>query len=162
MNMNPCKTCKGKSRVVEKKKVSVEIPPGVDNDMNIRVSGEGHGGSKGGPFGHLYVHLQVRPHKDFQREEDHLYGSIELGIAQAALGCKITVPTLEGKEEVTIQKGSQVGDMVTLKEQGVPSLRTKRRGNLYFEIKVRVPRRISKKQEQLLRDFAAEAGEKIN
>lgn len=161
INTNPCKECKGKSRKREKKKVEVSIPPGVDNDMNVRVPNQGHGGNKGGGNGDLYIHLQVKPHAIFQREEDHLYGKIELGMVQATLGSKISVPTLEGKEEVEIERGAQSGDVVTLKGKGVPSLRTKKRGNIYFTVQVLIPKRLTKKQEELLRQFAEESGEKI-
>lgn len=157
----PCKTCHGDARVKEKKKVSVTIPGGVDNGMNVRVTQQGHGGGKGGPFGDLYLHLQVPNHETFQREEENLYGKIEIGMAQASLGAKISVPTLEGKEEVEIEKGTQNGDTITLKGKGIPSLRSKKRGNIYFEVHVLIPTRLTKKQEELLRQFAEESGEKI-
>lgn len=158
---HPCKSCKGHARVLEHKKVQVSIPAGVDDGMNVRVSQQGHGGRKGGPAGDLYIQLRVQSHPKFQREEENLYGKIEIGIAQASLGCKINVPTLEGDEEIEIEKGTQSGDMVTLKGKGIPSLRTKKRGHIFFEVSVLVPKRLSKKQEQLLRDFAAESGENV-
>jgi molecular chaperone DnaJ len=158
---DPCKACKGRSRQAEKKKVSVSIPAGVDDEMNIRVSGQGHGGKNQGPDGDLYILLSVKKHPVFVREEDHLYGKIQLGIAQASLGCKVSVPTLEENEEVTIEKGTQSGDVITLKGKGVASLRTKRRGNIFFEVQVLIPKRLTKKQEELLRQFAEESGEKI-
>lgn len=161
VNTNPCKSCKGQARKTERKKVEVSIPPGVDNDMNIRVGQQGHGGSKGGTFGDLYLHLQVKPHAVFQREEDHLYGKIELGMVQASLGCKISVPTLEEKEEVDIKHGTQTGDVITIKGKGAPNIRNKKRGNIYFTVHVLIPKRLTKKQEQLLREFAEESGEKL-
>jgi molecular chaperone DnaJ len=158
---HPCKSCKGHARILEHKKVEVSIPAGVDDGMNVRVSQQGHGGRKGGPAGDLYIQLRVQSHPKFQREEENLYGKIEIGIAQASLGCKMNVPTLEGDEEIEIEKGTQSGDMVTLKGKGIPSLRTKKRGHIFFEVSVLVPKRLSKKQEQLLRDFAAESGENV-
>jgi molecular chaperone DnaJ len=158
---NPCKNCKGHSRVAEKKKVSVTIPAGVDNGMNVRVTQQGHGGRKGGPTGDLYIQLRVPSHDVFHREEENLYGKIEIGMVQASLGCKISVPTLEGKEEITIEKGTQSGEVVTLKGKGIPSLRTKKRGHLFFEVSVLIPKRLTKKQEELLKQFAAESGEKL-
>lgn len=157
-----CKNCHGNARINEKKKVEVTIPAGVDDRMNVRVSQQGHGGSKGGPAGDLYIQLRVPNHDVFHREEENLYGKIEIGIVQASLGAKISVPTLEGKEEIEIEKGTQTGDVVTLKGKGIPSLRTKKRGNIFFEVRVLVPKRLTKKQEQLLREFAAESGENIS
>lgn len=158
---DPCKTCKGHGRAIENKKVSVSIPGGVENGMNVRVSMQGNAGYKGGPMGDLYIQLRVPDHDFFHREDEHLYGKIEIGIVQASLGAKISAPTLEGKEEIEIERGTQSGDTVTLKGKGLPNLRTKKRGNIYFEISVLIPKRLTKKQEQLLRDFATESGEKI-
>ena len=158
---DPCKDCKGHGRIAEKKKVQVSIPAGVDDGMNMRVPNQGHAGLKGGPAGDIYIQLRVQSHATFQREEENLFGKIEIGMVQASLGCKISVPTLEGKEEIEIDKGTQSGDIVTLKGKGIPSLHTKKRGHIFFEIKVLIPKRLSKKQEKLLREFAAESGESI-
>ena len=158
----PCKDCHGRGRILEKKKVEVEIPAGVDNGMRVRLSGEGEGGIKGGRPGDLYVFIEVLEDSKFRREEENLYSTVEIGIAQAAIGAEVQVETLEGDETIEIPKGSVTGDTLTLREKGVPHLRGGGRGNHYFEVRVLTPKRLSKKQEQLLREFAEESGESIN
>ena len=161
MVTHPCKICDGEGRTSEKKKVQVMIPPGVDNGIQVRLAGEGEGGSRGGPAGDLYVALRVQPDPRFRREGEHLYTQVEIGMSQAALGTEVEVETIDGPERVQIARRTQSGDVVTLKEKGVPRLRRQGRGNHYMEIKVTIPQRLTKKQEELLRAFAEEAGENI-
>ncbi len=158
---NPCGKCHGRGRAEEKKKVSVEIPAGVDDGMQIRLAGEGDGGLRGGPPGDLYLRLAVDPDPRFRREGEHLHGVVEIGIVQAALGAEVQVETMDGPETVKVPRGIQPGDVVTLEGKGVPRLRKGGRGNLYLETRVVVPQRMSQRQEELLREFARESGENV-
>lgn len=158
---HPCKECDGTARQTEHKKVKVDIPAGVENGMQVRLGNEGEAGVLGGPAGDLYVFLDVQEHAMFKRESEHLYRSLDIGMAQAALGTQCSVESLDGHEKIKIPKASQPGDLITIKGKGVPHLRRKGRGNLYVQLNVKIPERLSKKQEQLLKDFAKESGEKI-
>lgn len=158
---NPCKDCHGAGRRMERKKIEVEIPAGVDHGMRVRLAGEGDAGHRGGPRGDLYVVLAVEPDRRFRREGDHVFTRISVGPAQAALGAKLKIETLDGDEEVEIEPGIQSGDTVTLEGKGIPRLRRGGRGNHLVEVEVVTPRRLSKRQEELLREFAQEAGESV-
>ena len=159
---NPCKTCRGRATVSEKKTVSVKIPPGVDSGVRLRVSGEGGSGTGGGPSGDLYVFLEVREDERFIRDGDDLIMQQPLGIAQAALGCKIQVKTLDGAEEIQIPPGSQFGNRITIPQKGVPRLRGGGRGDLYVELQVIVPKKLSGEQKQLLKKFAEISNEEVD
>lgn len=158
----PCKVCHGSGRATERKKLEVEIPAGVDRGMRVRLSGEGAGGAKGGPSGDLYVVLDVEEDREFTRKDEHLFSQLSVGIAQASLGAKVHLKTLDGEEIVEIPRGTQTGDVLTLKEKGITRLRRGGRGNHYVELRVMVPKRLSKKQEELMREFAEESGERVN
>lgn len=161
MISNPCSECKGRGRATEKRKVDVDIPAGVDNGMQVRLSGEGEGGFRGGPPGDLFIHLSVKDDKRFRREGEEIHSIAEVSMTQAALGAEIEIETIDGKEKISIPRGAQGGDVVTLKEKGVPRLRREGRGNHYLELAVVVPRRMSTRQEELLREFAKESGENV-
>lgn len=158
---HPCKVCHGKGRETQPQQVEINIPAGVDTGMHLRVSGKGHHGSLGGPPGDLYVLVQVAEHEVFTRVENHIYSSAKVGIAQASIGSTMMMETLEGQKEIEIPKGSQNQDQIIIKDAGMPSVQTGRKGNHYVEIKVLVPKRLSTKQEELLREFAQESGEKV-
>lgn len=158
---DPCKSCSGSGRETKKEKVEIEIPAGVESDMHLRISGKGHSGSQGGPAGDLYVGIEIQHHDQFVRQHEHIISTASIGIAQASLGSTVMVDTLEGKQEIEIPKGTQNQDQITLKGKGMPSLRGGRRGNHYVQINVLVPKRLSTQQEELLRAFAKESGEKV-
>ncbi|MFH1262450.1 MAG: molecular chaperone DnaJ [Pseudomonadota bacterium] len=158
---HPCKNCRGKGRAEERKKVTVEIPPGVDHGMQIRLAGEGEGGVRGGSPGDLYLRLAVEEDRRFRREGESLFREIEIPMVQAALGAEIEVETLDGREPVAIPRGTQPGDVVTLREKGVPRLRKSGRGDLHLIVRVAIPKRMTQKQEELLREFAGESGENV-
>jgi len=149
-----CGTCQGRGRVRVEKRVRVPIPAGVDSGNRIRISGEGEPGEPGTMPGDLYVFIRVEPHPFFTREEDDLHCEIPIGIVQATLGAKLEVPTLNGAERVTIEPGTQPGEVVRLSGRGVPRLRGRGRGDLYVHIRVVVPRKVSRKQRDLLEKFA--------
>jgi molecular chaperone DnaJ len=151
---NPCTQCHGSGQVRVSKMVSVKIPAGVDSGSRLRLTGEGEGGIHGGPNGDLYVFINVEPHEFFKRDNTHIICQIPISFVQAALGDKIDVPTLEGSETLEIKKGTQPGDLYRFHEMGIPSLRSKRRGDQIIQVIVKTPTNLNKKQEQLLREFA--------
>jgi molecular chaperone DnaJ len=150
----PCQECQGRGQVVKKRRLSVKIPGGVDNGTQIRLSGEGESGVHGGPPGNLYVVIQVKPHAYFRRHEDTIMLELAVNITQAALGDEVEVPTLDGKELMTIPAGTQTGDTIRLRGKGVPRLRrdgtTSSRGDQVVTIQVRTPTNLTKDQRQLL------------
>ena len=159
---DPCETCRGDGRTQRSKHLRVTIPAGIDDDHQIRLSGEGEVGAHGGPPGSLYVAIHVIPHKTLRREGTELYHALEVSIAQAALGTRITVPTVEGEEEIEIKPGTQPGTEIRLRGRGVPHLRrTSARGDLHVLVNVRVPTQLSQTQRELLESFAAESGEGV-
>ncbi len=158
---DPCKTCKGKGRSPVHRKLSVNIPKGVSTGTQLRMTGEGEGGYLGGGPGDLYVEIYVRPHKKFQRQDEHLVAPLEISYLQALLGAQIEVETLSGKTEAEIPKGAQDGDLIKLAGQGLPSLRSARSGDLVFQVQVKFPKKLDKKEEELLRQIAEIKGESV-
>jgi molecular chaperone DnaJ len=150
---NPCETCHGNGQVTVNKKVAVKIPAGVDNGSRLRLSGEGEAGAGSGTPGDLYVFVHVEPHEVFQRNNTDVLCRIQISFAQAALGTRITVPTLTGEKEVDIPKGTQPGDVFKLPGEGIPSLRTSRRGDQIIQAEIKTPTNLNKKQIELLKEF---------
>lgn len=150
----PCEECGGAGRVLRTKKLSVRVPAGVDDGSRLRLQNEGEGGINGGPPGDLYVFLHVKPHEFFVRDGDDLHCEVPISFAQAALGTDLKVPTLDGAESVTIPKGTQSGDTFRLKNAGIPHLRRNGRGDQIIKARVQTPRKLTKRQEALLREFA--------
>lgn len=151
---HPCTRCRGSGQETVRKRVAVKIPAGVDNGSRLRLSGEGEAGGPGGPPGDLYVFIHVQPHEFFERRDNDLLCRVPISFVQAALGDTITVPTLNGTKTLEIPKGTQPGDVFTLPGEGIPSLRTRRRGDLVVQVDIRTPTQLSKRQEELLREFA--------
>jgi molecular chaperone DnaJ len=151
----PCKTCRGQRRVQQMSKMSVKIPPGVDEGTQIRLAGEGEAGERGGPTGNLYVVVSVKSHPIFQREGTDLLLDLPINIAQASLGDEIDVPTLNGDIKLSIPAGTQHGKTFRVREQGVPHLRRNGRGDLLVTVQVVVPEKLNDKQKLLLREFGA-------
>jgi molecular chaperone DnaJ len=156
----PCRDCSGRGVVAEAKKLSVTVPPGVDNGMKLRVSGEGESGSAG--RGDLYIVLHVKEQDEYERDGQTLYKDLPIGIAQAALGTKIETETLDGRKELEVPAGSQHDDLINLQGLGVPRLKGAGRGDLYIRLKIQVPTKLSKDQRELLQQFAKISDEKIN
>jgi len=151
---NPCRNCRGTGQVSVGKKVSVKIPAGVDNGSRLRLTGEGEPGRQGGPHGDLYVFIYVEPHEFFQRRDNDIICRVPISFVQAALGDKIKVPTLNGDKKLQIPKGTQPGDVLYFNGEGIPSLRTGRRGDQIIQVDIKTPTHLSKKQEVLLKEFA--------
>jgi molecular chaperone DnaJ len=152
-----CKNCAGSGREVEERKLEVEIPAGIHDRQPIRISGEGHAGSRGGRAGDVYVLVRVRPDERFVREGDDLVSTLELTMTQAALGGKVTVPTLDGEAEVGIEPGTQPGAVLTLKGKGMPQLQGFGHGDLRLLLTVLVPRKLDEEQRKLLEQFEENA-----
>jgi len=151
---NPCKACRGVGVVQKERNLSVDIPSGVEEGTRIRLSGEGAAGANGGPNGDLYIFLALKEHAIFQRDGHDLHCRAPVSFVTAALGGSIEVPTLDGgRAKVAIPEGTQPGRQFRLKAKGMPVLRSGQRGDLYVEIAVETPVKLSKRQKELLREF---------
>jgi molecular chaperone DnaJ len=151
---HPCESCHGQGRIMITKKVAVKIPAGVDNGSRLRLTGEGEAGALGGPTGDLYVFIHVEEHELFVRDDTNVICRIPVSFVQAALGATVKVPTLKGEKELVIPKGSQPGDVLRFRGEGIPSLRNGHRGDQVMQIDVKTPTGLNKKQEALLKEFA--------
>lgn len=155
----PCPECQGKRKVRKKKVVSINIPAGVDNGNTIPLRGEGEPGIMGGPYGDLYIHIRVRPHKIFKRQGYDIICELPISFIRATLGGEIVIPTLEGNAKENIQEGTQPGTVIKLKGKGIPRLRGNGRGDLYARINIEIPRKLNENQKELLKKLAEEFGE---
>ncbi len=151
-----CSTCNGEGRIREKKKLKVKIPPGMDSGTHLIMAGEGNGGIYGGPPGDLYIVLHVRPHELFRRDGYDLHLQVPVSFIQAALGTRLTIPTLKDSHELMVPPGTQPGETIRLKGEGVPYPKGNRRGDLLVEVQVTIPRSLSVRQQQLLEELAKE------
>uniref|UniRef100_A0A7C3Z0W6 Chaperone protein DnaJ n=1 Tax=Desulfobacca acetoxidans TaxID=60893 RepID=A0A7C3Z0W6_9BACT len=151
-----CPICQGEGYVREKKKLKVKIPPGVDSGTHLVMAGEGNAGRFGGPPGDLYIILHVRPHKLFRREGYDLHLEAPISFVQAALGARITVPTLKGTKEIVVPPGTQPGEIIRLRGEGVPYPKGGKQGDLLVEIRVVIPRDLTPRQVELLKELAKE------
>lgn len=148
----PCNTCKGKGKVRRTQKIKVKIPAGVDAGQSVRVRGEGCVGANGGPNGDVLVEISIRRHPMFVRRNTTIFCEVPITFTQAALGDKIEVPTLEGKEIYDLPEGTQTGREFVLREKGIPDVRNpRRRGDLRFTVVVETPTKLTKEQKELLR-----------
>jgi molecular chaperone DnaJ len=158
----PCETCHGDGRTERKRSLRVAIPAGIDEGHQIRLTNEGEVGPRGGPPGSLYVAVHVAPHPTLKRDGTELFYEAKISIAQAALGARISVPTVDGDEEVEIKPGTQPDTEIRLRGKGVPHLRrTGARGDLHVLVDVVVPTKLSKRQRELLEEYAKEAGDPV-
>jgi molecular chaperone DnaJ len=152
---DPCRDCRGEGRVLEERQLDVEIPPGIHDGQQIRISGEGHTGVGGARAGDVYVRVRVRPDRRFVREGDDIFSTVDLTISDAALGAVVTVPTLDGEVELEFDPGTQPGEVRVLRGRGMPVLQGFGRGDQRVFVNVTVPRRLSDEQRRLLEEFAA-------
>ncbi|MCA1591305.1 MAG: molecular chaperone DnaJ [Acidobacteria bacterium] len=151
---SPCDSCRGTGRVEHEKSMEVKIPAGVETGSRLRITGEGEGGTQGGPAGDLYVVIHVKEHEQFERQGSNLYASMPVTFAQAALGSEITVPTLEGQEQLKISAGTQTGTVFRLKGHGMPVLGGRGRGDLFVSVTVVTPTTLTREQRKLLEQLA--------
>ncbi|MGI9415356.1 MAG: molecular chaperone DnaJ [Hyphomicrobiales bacterium] len=160
---DPCEDCSGAGRVTKERTLSVNIPPGVEDGTRIRLSGEGEAGLRGGPAGDLYIFLTLNPHEFFQRDGGDLFCRVPVSMVTAALGGQIEVPTLDGnRARVQVPEGTQTERQFRLRGKGMPVLRSKHYGDLYIQVSVETPVKLSRAQKQLLRDFEEASNEKNN
>ena len=158
---SPCPSCAGEGRLVGDRTYTVDVPQGVDDGSTLRLTGRGAVGPRGGPPGDLYVHLRVTPHPRFAREGDDLVEHLSIGIAQAALGVRLPLETLDGWEDLVVPKGTQSGQSFRLKGRGVPHLGGRRRGDVIVVVDVETPTKLEEEEAELLRQFAALRGEDV-
>lgn len=159
---SPCTKCHGKGSIRKTKTIEVDIPAGIDEGQMIKLSGQGELGTRGGPRGDLYIEVNVKSHQLFTREGYDVYLEMPITFAQATLGDKIQVPTLDGKVEYEIPEGTQTGTVFRLKGKGIPKLRSNVRGDQYVKVTVEIPKKLNDKQKELVRQFAKECGEEVH
>ncbi|MGN6684653.1 MAG: molecular chaperone DnaJ [Devosia sp.] len=152
----PCTDCGGQGRRQENRKLSVDVPRGIEDGTRIRLANEGEAGLRGGPPGDLYIFVSVKPHDLFHRDGADLYARVPLAMTTAALGGEFEVPTLDGaRAKVKVAPGTQPGQRVRLKSKGMPVLRSKDCGDLYVQLDVETPQNLSRRQRELLEEFHA-------
>ncbi|MCU0490565.1 MAG: molecular chaperone DnaJ [Chloroflexaceae bacterium] len=154
----PCRECRGEGRVRKPRKITVKVPAGVDSSSQIRISGEGESGFRGGPNGNLYVALDIQPHPHFVRDGNDIIYELRLNVAQAALGDEVEVPTVDGNERLRVPAGTQTGQTFRIAGKGVPYLRQKGRGDQVVMARVVVPGRLSDQQRRLFQELAQTFG----
>jgi molecular chaperone DnaJ len=143
------------------RKISVKIPPGVEEGSHMRLKGEGEASPNGGPPGDLYVQIHIAPHQYFTREGDDLIYDLHLDYPQVALGTEASIPTIDGTTKVNIRAGTQPGEIIKLKGKGMPRLYGYGSGDLLVRVNVSVPQKLTPKQRELLEQLAKEFGQEV-
>lgn len=157
----PCQQCAGAGRVNKRRTLRVNVPPGVDHGMRLRLTGEGEHGLKGGPSGDLYVVVEIEEDERFQRDGENLYCQVPIGFAQAALGGEVSPPSLHGEETLKVPPGTQTHEVLRLRGKGMPRVNDpKSFGDLYVRVVVYTPQRLSARQKELLEEFSELSDEK--
>jgi molecular chaperone DnaJ len=154
---DPCSKCKGEGRVLRQRTVDAKVPAGVEDGTRIRFSGAGEIGQFGGPAGDLYVVLHVKEHPFFIREGNDLHCVVPISITQAAMGAEIRVPTMEGEHVLKVPEGTQPSTAFRIRHKGVPVLNSHGRGDLYVQVRVQIPSKLSKRQKELLQELETTA-----
>ncbi|MDP2293492.1 MAG: molecular chaperone DnaJ [Actinomycetota bacterium] len=160
--VTPCPTCSGEGRVVTEKTYQVDVPAGVDTGSTLRLTGRGAVGPRGGGTGDLYVHIRVAAHDRYHREDNDLVTELPVSVAQASLGAKFLLPTLDGDEEILVPAGTQPGREFILRGRGVPRLQGRGRGDLRVKVQVQVPTKLTDFEAELLRKLAEARGEELH
>jgi len=150
---DPCSKCRGEGRLLRERTVDVTIPAGVEDGTRIRYAQQGESGVHGGPNGDLYVVLHVKEHKFFEREGNDLHCVVPISFSQAALGAEIQIPTLDGEHTLKVPEGTQAGTNFRIKGKGVPVLHSRSKGDLYVQVKVQTPSKLTKRQRELLQEL---------
>lgn len=158
----PCTECHGSGLKTTINKISINIPAGVETGTKLRVSGEGDDGIRGAPSGDLYVTIKVLKHDLFRREGQDLFYDLPISYVQACLGDSVDVPTIDGEASLNIPAGTQSGSTFKLRGEGIKSLNWSGKGNLYVKVQVVVPKKLSAKQKEVLKEFADVSGEEIS
>ncbi|HHV07740.1 MAG TPA: molecular chaperone DnaJ [Firmicutes bacterium] len=159
--LEPCKDCGGSGHKRRARRILVRVPAGVDTGARLRLAGEGGLGVRGGPPGDLYVFITIRPHKVFERQGDNLFTQVKINMTQAALGTETDVPILGGTAKLTIPPGTQSGTHFRLRGKGMPLLRGHGRGDLLVRVIVSIPKRLTPKQRELLKELAETFGDDV-
>ena len=160
---NPCAVCSGSGRVTRERKLSVNIPRGVEDGTRIRLAGEGEAGLRGGPAGDLYIFVSVRPHAIFHRDGADLYCRVPISFVQASLGSELSVRSLDGSENtVRVVEGTQSGRQFKVKGKGMPALRGRDMGDLYIQTIVETPQNLTRRQRELLAEFETESSNRTH
>ena len=150
----PCRRCQGSGKENVRREVTITIPPGAEDGIRYRYPGQGDAGDRGGPPGDLFCYVTVKPHPLFQRRGDDLVCEVPITFPQAALGADIEVPTLDGPTTIHVRRGTQSGEVVRLRGKGLPNPRGRGRGDELVVLVIETPRRLTARQEELLREFA--------
>ncbi|GKU79735.1 molecular chaperone DnaJ [Paenibacillus sp. L3-i20] len=157
-----CGTCHGAGKTKKQRRIKINIPAGVDDGAQIRMSGEGEGGLRGGPAGDLYIVIRVKSHEFFEREGDDIYCEVPLTFVQAALGDEVEIPTLTEKVKLKVPAGTQTGTYFRLKGKGVPKLRGHGTGDQHVKVTIVTPTNLTDEQKELLRQFGSLSGHSTN
>ncbi len=158
----PCKQCQGRGLERQTRTKTVDIPAGVDNGTQIRLSGEGQPGINGGPPGDLYLVVKVKPHKYFHRRENDILLNLDINVAQATLGADVEVPTVDGTAILKIPSGTQPGKILRMRGKGVPHLRSDKRGDQLVVLNVGIPTRLKSEQRELFEKLAESLGSEVH
>jgi molecular chaperone DnaJ len=158
---DPCDACKGRGRKRHYRTIAITIPPGIDDNATLRLSGQGEDGPAGGMAGNLYVKVRVKPHKVFERHGKAVHSQVGINVAQAALGDEIEIDTLDGPVVFRIPAGTQSGQQFRLRGKGVPDLRGGERGDQLVTVQVVVPRQLTDEQRELFEDLASSLGKEV-
>ena len=149
-----CKKCNGTGHSIKNKTIEIEVPAGVDNGHQLRISGKGAAGYNGGPNGDIYIEFKVKEHSLFERKGNDIYLDVPITITDAVLGCKKEIPTLDGNVVLTIDAGSQSGDQLRLKGKGVKDPNRAKKGDMYVVLDVVIPSKLDRKQKELFKQLA--------
>jgi molecular chaperone DnaJ len=158
---SPCPKCRGSGLTKRERKITVKIPPGIDEGYQLRLPREGEMASDVESPGDLYVLIHVAPHRNFERHEDDLLYNLTISYPQAALGADVSVPTLEGNTSLRVQAGTQPGEVIVLRGKGMPRFRGYGKGDLQVRIDVSVPKKLTSQQRMLVEQLANEFGEDV-
>ncbi len=159
--VNPCRQCRGSGRAPKERVVNVKVPAGIQDGQAVRIRGEGEPGEAGMGRGDLLCTVHIAPHPFLERHRNDLVCRMPISLTQAALGAKVEVPTLDGRAELTIPRGTQYGTVLRLPGQGLPDLRSGRRGDELVQVVIEIPKKLTLEQERLLREFAATEDESV-
>ncbi len=159
--VTPCASCNGEGRIITEKTYQVDVPAGVDTGSTLRLTGRGAVGPRGGGAGDLYVHIRVAAHETFTRDGDDLVADLPISIAQASLGTKIMLPTLDGEEEIAVPAGTQPGKEFVFRQRGAHRLHGRGRGDLRVRVNVQVPTKLTEFEADLLTKYAESRGEAV-
>jgi molecular chaperone DnaJ len=158
---DPCKPCEGSGRTRISEKLKVTIPAGIDDGMQLRLQQKGEAGETGAPAGDLYITVRVSEHEIFGRDGSNVLCQVPIGYATACLGGEISVPTIDGEETLTVDRGTPSGKVYTLRDKGIPSLNGRGRGDHVVQVVVAVPKTLSPREEELVRQLASLQDDKV-